>query len=59
MSELCSSANQYGRQQSCEYGTMSTVCPFYVKTQTQQTDFFSSFESSSNNLLDKFQLGDF
>jgi hypothetical protein len=40
MSQLCFSANQYGRQQSCEYGRMSTVCPFCVKAQTQQTDFF-------------------
>ena len=40
MSQLCSSANQYGKQQCCEYGRMSTVCPFCVKTQTQQTDFF-------------------
>jgi hypothetical protein len=37
---LCSSANQYGKQQSCEYGRMSTVCSFCVKTQTQETDFF-------------------
>jgi hypothetical protein len=59
MSQLCSSANQYGKQQSCEYGKMSTVCPFCVKTQTQHTGFFSLFESPLNNLLEKFQLGDF
>jgi hypothetical protein len=40
MSQMCSSANQYGKQQSYEFERMSIVCPFCVKTQTQQTDFF-------------------
>ena len=59
MSQLWSSANQYGKQQSCKYGRMSTVCPFLCEDTNPTNWFFSSFESSSNNLLEKFQLGDF
>jgi hypothetical protein len=53
---LCSSANQYGRQPSCEYGTMSTVDPFCVKTQTQETDFFHSLNHIETTCLISLHL---
>ncbi len=45
MSQLCSSTNQYGRQPSCEYGTMSTMCPFMWRHKPNKL-IVSSFESS-------------
>jgi hypothetical protein len=53
---LCSSANQYGKQASYEYGRMSTVSPFCVKTQTLRTDLFDSLNHLETTCLKDLHL---
>ncbi len=59
MSQLCSSANQYGRQQSWNMEGCQQCALFVWRHKPNKLFFFIVFESSSNNLLEKFQFVDF